>query len=258
MSARSSIKLPPKLLWGAGRLAASSLGLVGALRLDEWAGGIDTARTDRYVRRWAKATLRSLSVEVRQAGAIASAQRGLIVANHRSFVDIPLLLSRFGGRLLSRADVAEWPLLGWLAGIGGTLYVDRDSSHSGAGALRRIVSSLREGHTVGVFPEGTTFADDEVRPFLPGAFLAAARARVPIIPVGIAYAEPIACFGDESFASHATNLFTLPRVEVGLVVGEPLAARGRIETLADEARRAVQASVRDARSLLSLRGKESV
>lgn len=250
MGLRSSIRMAK----GAGRVAATSAGLVAALRLDEWACGIDAARTDRYVRRWAQATLAALHVEVITEPAPdhrTPLPNGLVVANHRSFVDIPLLLSRFGGPLLSRGDVADWPLLGWLASVGGTLYVDRADKSSGAAAVRRIVTRLRSGRSVGVFPEGTTFLDDEVRPFLAGAFLAARQAKRPIVPVGIAYAEPSAHFGPESFGEHAENLFALPHVTVGLSVGEPLEPSARTEVLAEAARQAVQVEVRRARSLVS-------
>lgn len=237
---------------GAGRVAATSAGLVAALRIDEWAGGVDATRTDRYVRRWAQATLAALHVEVIAAhDESAPLPTGLVVANHRSFVDIPLLLSRFGGPLLSRGDVAEWPVLGWLASVGGTLYVDRSDKSSGAAAVRRIVTRLRSGRSVGVFPEGTTFLDDEVRPFLAGAFLAARQAKRPIVPVGLAYADASAHFGPETFGVHAENLFALPRVRVGVAVGQPLEPSARTEVLAEAARQAVQVEVRRARALVS-------
>lgn len=234
---------------GGARLLLSSAGLVAALRLDERHAGPDAARTERYVRRWAHAALRSLRVEV--LGAVpAGLPSGLVVANHRSFVDIPLLLSAFGGPLLSRADVEGWPVLGKLASIGGTIYVDRSDRQSGASAVRRIVTGLRAGRSIGVFAEGTTFADDEVRPFLPGAFLAARQARRPIVPVGLAYAAARAHFGDETFGAHAQNLFSLDTVRVALVVGELVEPSAKPDALAEITRQRVQAAVHAARRLL--------
>ena len=107
-------------------------------------------------------------------------QRGrghLVVANHRSTADILVLLRTFGGRMVSRADLAGWPLVGAAARAVGTLFVDRSDAASGATAVRAIRTRLVAGDTVIVFPEGTTFPDDEVRPFHAGAFVAARAAR---------------------------------------------------------------------------------
>jgi 1-acyl-sn-glycerol-3-phosphate acyltransferase len=70
---------------------------------------------DRWVRTWSRALLSlfSVSVEVRGLGALGgeSAGRGrLVVANHRSTIDVAVLLHTFGGRMVSRADLSRWPV----------------------------------------------------------------------------------------------------------------------------------------------------
>ena len=62
-----------------------------------------------------------------------------------------------------------------------------------------------------VYPEGTTFAGDEVRPFRAGAFLAAQRTGAEIVPVGIAYGGQSASFVDEPFAAHYRRMSASPR-----------------------------------------------
>src|SRR5450755_1121694 len=65
-----------------------------------------------WTRRWSRALLRLFSIEREIDGKIAPATRGrLVVANHRSTIDIGILLDLFGGRMVSRADLASWPVI---------------------------------------------------------------------------------------------------------------------------------------------------
>jgi 1-acyl-sn-glycerol-3-phosphate acyltransferase len=130
----------------------------------------------------------------------------LVVANHRSTIDILLMLHLFGGQLLARGDMATWPGIGVMARRAGTLFVRRDDPASGAGAVQRMRERLRRGITIGVFPEGTTFHGDEVREFQPGAFVAIARERGIVLPVGIAYERDDAIYGDEPIVDHLKRL----------------------------------------------------
>ena len=70
---------------------------------------------------------------------------------------------------------------------------------------------LRRGITVGVFPEGTTFPDDEVREFQAGAFVAVAREKGIVLPVGIAYERADSIYGNEPIADQL-NVLTVPQV----------------------------------------------
>ena len=88
----------------------------------------------------------------------------LVVANHGSALDILIMLKLFGGVMVSRDDVAEWPVLGRLAKHGDTIFVDRADGWSGARAMRAIRRALKGNETVLMFPEGGTFHDDEVHP----------------------------------------------------------------------------------------------
>jgi 1-acyl-sn-glycerol-3-phosphate acyltransferase len=181
---------------------------------------------DRWVRVWSRALIAAFGLRavVRGVAPSGSGPR-LVVANHRSAADILLLLSTFGGAMVSRADVAGWPLFGVAARVAGTVFVDRASARSGASAVRAIQARLERRSTVIVFPEGTTFADDEVRPFHAGAFVAAARAQAEVLPVGLAYASGSgAAFVQESFAQHLSRMAAAPPSRVALAIGEPLRA----------------------------------
>ena len=177
----------------------------------------------------------------------------LIVANHRSTADILVLLRAFGGHMVSRADVARWPLVGRGARSVGTVFVDRSDAVSGASAVRTIRTLLARSETVIVFAEGTTFAGDDVRPFHAGAFVAALRSGADVVPVGLAYATGSgAAFVNETFGAHLARVAAADPSQVAMCVGEPIAiARDvRAGVLRDRAHAEVQRLVLGARRLV--------
>jgi 1-acyl-sn-glycerol-3-phosphate acyltransferase len=213
----------------------------------------DAAR-DRWVGAWSAALLRLFGIRVLTRGRVPPRGRGhLVVANHRSSADILVLLRAFGGHMVSRADLAGWPLVGVAARAVGTVFVDRSDAVSGANAVRAIRDRLAEGHTVIVFPEGTTFPDDTVRPFHAGAFVAALRSGSDILPVGLAYGTGSgAAFVNESFPAHLARMAAASRSDVVMSVGEPIAIgeKARAGQLRDRAQAEVERLVRDARRLV--------
>ncbi len=218
--------------------------------------GLDLVR-DRWVGAWSRTLLHAFGVSVLVQGAttVASGEtRGrLVVANHRSTADILALLATFGGAMVSRADVAGWPLIGPAARAVGTVFVDRSSAFSGATAVRAIRARLLRRATVIVFPEGGTSSGDEVRAFRAGAFVAALRAGAQIVPVGLAYAAGSeAAFVDESFPAHLARMAAAPASRVALCIGAPISSAGalRAEDLRDSAHGEIVRLVVQARSLV--------
>jgi len=181
---------------------------------------------DLWVRRWARALLSLFAVECVVIGGSVppptrKGDRGrLIIANHRSAIDIGVLLATFGGTMVSRADLSEWPVVGAAARSVGTVFVDRDSAESGAATIRSIQKRLEEGATIILFPEGTTFEGDEVRRFFGGAFIAAARAGAEVLPVGLAYPKASgAAFLNETFTKHLARMAKSTSTRMVLAVG---------------------------------------
>jgi 1-acyl-sn-glycerol-3-phosphate acyltransferase len=216
----------------------------------------DTVR-DLWVRRWASALLSLFAIEVIVDGSVPpptrrGARGRLVVANHRSAIDIGVLLATFGGTMVSRADLARWPVVGAAARAVGTVFVDRADTKSRAGTLRAIQRRLEEGATIILFPEGTTFDGDEVRPFHGGAFVAAARARAEILPVGLAYPSGSgAAFVNETFPEHLARMSRSGGARMVVAVGAPIVAGERTKRASDVCARtheAVQSLVRRARA----------
>lgn len=206
----------------------------------------------RWVALWSDALLKIFGMTVLDDSVGSSPVKGrLVVANHRSTADILVLLRSFGsGRIVSRADLARWPLIGAAARAVGTVFVARGDAMSGATTVRVIRSQLSEGATVIVFPEGTTFPDDDVRPFHPGAFLAALHSGAEILPVGLAYASGSgAAFVGESFPAHLARMAAAKPSRVAMRVGAPIAVAddARAARLRDRAHADVQRLVIAAR-----------
>jgi lyso-ornithine lipid O-acyltransferase len=237
--------------------ASASGAAVAAYVLDGGVRPMTEARRDAYVCAWARAMRRALAVDlvVHPPGRLPRdephTRPRLVVTNHRSTLDIPIMLELFGGHLLARGDMAEWPVVGAMARLAGTLFVDREDPQSGASAVLRIREKLRSGRSVTVFPEGTTFPGDDVRPFHAGAFIPIARERGEVWPAGIAYASEDAVYGDEPIGAHMKRLTQTPQIRVAVAVGTPMSAAGLgVQALCAEAHAAVTGLVVEARGLL--------
>lgn len=203
----------------------------------------------RYRDRFTQGVLRLFGTELLVDGSLDREGGALVVANHQSALDIGVMLSLSRGVLVSRHDVADWPLLGRMAKHGNTIFVDRDDRRSGVAALREIRRRVKEGRLVVAFPEGGTYPGDSVHEFHPGTFAAVRSLGVPIIPVGLAY-SPAVHYGKESFAEHMSKVAARPETRIAVHVGNPLPQTGDARATADAARAEVERLVGQARRML--------
>lgn len=215
-------------------------------------GGTLTADTTaRAKTRVCSRALQILGVTVTRSGAIVreSSRGRLIVANHRTALDIGVLMSELGGAFLSRSDVADWPMAGRLARYAETIFVDRADQRSGARAIRSIRHRLKAGGTVIVFPEGTTYAGDEVRPFKGGAFAALRGLDVDVLPVGLAYPHGTE-FVTPGFVEHVRGIAARPTTPMHLRLGEAFRAQRNAHHTALQALETIQHLTNEARAQL--------
>lgn len=113
----------------------------------------------------------------------------LFVANHTSWLDIVLLHSQRAACFVAKAEIAGWPLVGWMAARGGTIFHRRGNNHSLASVMAVMVERLREGRAVAVFPEGGTGHNGVLRVFHARIFQAGLDAGVPVQPVALRFAR---------------------------------------------------------------------
>jgi 1-acyl-sn-glycerol-3-phosphate acyltransferase len=141
---------------------------------------------ERAVRAWSAGLLWIFGFRLRRFGAPRPGAT-LFVANHVSWIDIQTLHSQRMMGFVAKREIAGWPLVGWLAAQGQTIFHQRGSSDSLNGVLGQMVERLRSGGSVGVFPEGRTRDGQAVGPFHARIFLAAVEAQVPVQPVALRY-----------------------------------------------------------------------
>lgn len=214
----------------------------------------------RSTERYGKSLLRlyGLKIEVRSAqplrlsGRDARSKGRIFVVNHQSMFDIFVAMALVEAHLVSRADLAQWPVIGVTARRMGTLFVDRASKKSGAALIRAVVNAVDRGCGVLIYPEGTTHTGDFVHEFQSGGFLAARLADAEVVPMGIAYSGHEASFGEEPFAAHLRRVSGARTTRVGLALGEPIRPpHPSIKALQTAARERVQSLVHEARLLIS-------
>jgi 1-acyl-sn-glycerol-3-phosphate acyltransferase len=229
----ATVKVPEiaRRSYRAAGFSALTVASVGGVVLDMAVAKDDARRPDirdRCTSTWANALFKLFDVTMIVGGDAGPpgmrGERGrVVVSNHRSVIDIAVMLALFGGALISRGEIEHWPLIGRAARSAGTIFVDRSSKTSGAKVIRSMTERLQLGDTICLFPEGTTYEGDEVHEFKSGAFVAAKRAKVPVVPVGLVYPHDSgAAYGDETFMQHLGRLAGSTNTKVWVEIGAPM------------------------------------
>jgi len=167
-----------------------------------------------FARVYWKGVARILGLRVTVVGALAAGRPVVFVANHCSWIDIVALGRVLPGCFVSKADVAAWPVVGWIAKLGRTIFVSRQKATM-AREREAMNARLAAGDNIILFPEGTTSDGVRILKFQSG-FLATAEApaRPKIQVVTIVYdgleglpvrrrdRPEIAWYGDMELAPH--------------------------------------------------------
>jgi 1-acyl-sn-glycerol-3-phosphate acyltransferase len=147
----------------------------------------------------------------------------VLVANHVSYVDAPVLVSLSPCTPIAKAEIADWPIVGDAGRALGVAFVKRGNAHSGAIALRHGLRALAAGVSVLGFPEGTTTTGNQLLAFRRGLFGLARLAGVPVVPIALAYASPeVAWVGDDWFITHYLRTAMRKETLVSVRVGAPI------------------------------------
>lgn len=191
--------------------------------------GMPDQRFRRVIQWWYRVFCRLFGVRIHVRGQPSDGPV-LSVSNHISWLDIPVLGAYAPVGFLSKSEVRRWPLIGWLSGRNGTLFIHRGVNGAASQVSDQMAGHLGGGHSVHVFPEGTTTLGKEVRRFHPRLFQAAQSAGCPVQPVSIRYLPPVddaAAFVDnQNFLTHALRLLAMPRVDVALSFMPPIPVDG--------------------------------
>jgi len=107
-------------------------------------------------------------ITIRQEGTpLDSRKEGgyLMVSNHISYFDAAALAPLHPLAFVAKSEVAGWPVIGWVANVGGTIFVNRKSRIASAKDKRAIRARLDQGDAIVLFPEGTSSDGLRVLPF---------------------------------------------------------------------------------------------
>ena len=169
----------------------------------------------RVIRLWQGGLMRVAGFRLRRHGTPHPGAT-LFVANHVSWVDIVALHSQRMMGFVAKREIRGWPLVGWLAARGGSIFHQRGNTESLDGVMHAMLRRLHEGRSVGVFPEGRTRDGREVGPFHARIFTAAVQAGVVVQPVALRYGQDgdgqrqIAFRAGENFLQNFLRVLGMP------------------------------------------------
>ena len=163
------------------------------------------------VRWWSRRLLALCRVDVRvattRAGLVADALEvdgpgALLVLNHVSWLDIFIVHAERPAHFIAKAEIARWPLVGYLTDRTGAVFIERGRRHAVREANHRVATMLIDGELVGMFPEGTTSDGTRLLPFHANLIQPAIDAGAPVVVAGVRYRDRR---GDQSAATLYTG-----------------------------------------------------
>ena len=175
-----------------------------------------------------------LSVEVEIVGKIQQSKKSnLFISNHLSYLDIPVLGSKFPVRFVAKSEVESWPFFGFLAKKGRSIFIKRNKTDS-LNQKNKILNILYSGEKVFIFPEGTTSDGNRVLEFKSSSFSSVENQKFKIQPIVILYSDLngipinrwlrplIAWYGDMDLKPHLSKLVGLMSIKAKLIYLEPV------------------------------------
>lgn len=195
----------------------------------------------RILRLWHRVNVRALGFRIHQKGEMTDKRPLVVASNHISWADISVIGSRCDVSFVAKADMAAWPVLGWLARLQHTIFIERERRRTSGKQASEIARRLAGGEAIVLFAEGTTGDGNLILPFKSTLFGAATMAisegavdKVYIQPLTIAYTRvqgmpmgrqhrPLAAWiGDTELAPHAATLLSDGAVDVELHFGDAI------------------------------------
>lgn len=145
---------------------------------------------DWLIRIWARTVLAAAGVEVLVEGAakLDPSRRYVLVANHASILDIPVLFVAIPQplRFFAKRSLFQIPVFGWGLRASGFIPIDRKKRSRNVASFDLATTRIAKGNSIVIFPEEGRSREPQMRPFKRGAFLLALKSQLPIVPVAIA------------------------------------------------------------------------
>jgi 1-acyl-sn-glycerol-3-phosphate acyltransferase len=185
---------------------------------------------------------RLLGIRINVVGELAADRPVLLVANHTTWLDIPVLSAVAPVSFVAKKEVGSWPFVSALARLQRTVFVDRTRRSAVGATAGEIVGRLGQGDTIVLFAEGTSSDGNRVLPFMTSLFaaakpsageanaapdavvqtLSAVYTRLHGLPLGRADRPKVSWFGDMEMRSHAWELLKAGPLDVEIRIGAPV------------------------------------
>ena len=185
--------------------------------------GKDIERSIHLRRKLAKRLVDFLNIKCELSGVIP--QKGTLgITNHRSYIDSICIFQYLDACPVVKAEVKEWPIIGFGLIHTGTVFVDRKSRKSRKETRKQIANFVSQGISTIVFVEGTTYVGPEAGEFRPGTFMIAAEGDVEIVPIAIEFEHQDAAWvGTDTFMPHFLKFFgKYDEIKVKVAFGNPI------------------------------------
>jgi 1-acyl-sn-glycerol-3-phosphate acyltransferase len=184
---------------------------------------------------------RLLGIRLHIDGTVPTDKPVLLVANHTSWLDIPVLSAVAPVSFVAKKEVASWPFVSSLARLQRTVFVDRSRRTAVGHTAGEIVQRLAAGDAIVLFAEGTSSDGNRVLPFMTSLFaaakpsekdgtiaqdavvqtLAVVYTRLHGVPLGRAERPGVAWYGDMEMRGHAWELLKAGPLDVHVRLGDP-------------------------------------
>ena len=185
---------------------------------------------------WHRFVVRLIGIRVIVSGAPSRERPLLLLSNHMSWLDIPVLASVAPVSFIAKQEVAGWPVFGWLAKLQRSVFIDRKRRHSTGAAAAELAGRLSKGDIMVLFAAGTSGDGTRVLPFRSALVGAAQRAlsgdgAATVQPVAIAYRKmlglplgrqhrpQVAWYGGSDLAPHLKRVLSLGAIDVHVLFG---------------------------------------
>lgn len=223
----------PRACWRVLRILVHLLygAWVVALRMPR----LQPSQQSAEVQRWALGFLGHAGITLDVRGTPPVTGPMLLLANHLSWLDIPVMHAARHCRFVSKDDVKDWPLVGTLAVASGTLFIQRSSRRDAMRMVHLMQDALKADEVLAVFPEGTTGDGRTMLPFHANLLQAALNAGAPVQPVGLRFMDRASgaisyapsYVGDETLIGSIWRTLSAPAIVAVVQYGEPERAEGR-------------------------------
>jgi 1-acyl-sn-glycerol-3-phosphate acyltransferase len=208
---RHPLRVTGRLIWFGFELLLG-VGVYLAMGVSRSSANNSSARAE-WLRHRSQRALKVFHVEASFLGPLPTS--GLLVCNHLSYLDIPVIASQAPCVFVAKSEVRGWPVFGWFAQLAGTVFVHRTKRTDAGRVSGEIEAALAAGRLVVLFPEGTSSGGETVLPFKSALLEPAAQPGRAVMAAHIHYeladgegdaSEEVCYWKDMTLLPHMINL----------------------------------------------------